>query len=84
LSVDQPLKPRWQVQRVFNAADEKTLEELRDYAEMRGGHESAFGWRVYTKSQELYVRYCGWALIRTMLSLDSNRRDNGTPHEAER
>jgi hypothetical protein len=59
-----------QVQRVFNAADEQVLEEVRDYADDRDGDPSPYGWRKYTRSQELYVRYCGWAMIRTMLELD--------------
>ncbi len=75
--------PRWQLQRTFNAADEELLEQIRDYARERGGHQSPFGWRKYTKSQELYVRYCGWAMIRTMLRLDVLNRMAVEPHEAE-
>lgn len=84
LSAAEPHAPRWQAQRVFDAADETLLDELKDYADDRGGHESPFGWRRYTKSQELYVRYCGWALIRTMLKLDAESRVPNEPHEASR
>ena len=73
--------PRWQVQRVFNAADEELRDEIRDFADERDGERSPYGWQRYTKSQELYVRYCGWALIRTMLRLDESSRKT-EPHEA--
>jgi hypothetical protein len=70
LSEPRSLGLERQVQRVFNASDEAVLKEIRDYADDRDGHASPYGWRKYTRSQELYVRYCGWALIRTMLELD--------------
>jgi len=70
LSVAAPPAPRWQIQRVFDASQESLLADLREYAEQRDGQRSPYGWRKYLKSQELYVRYCGWALIRTMLTLD--------------
>ncbi|MCK4341686.1 MAG: hypothetical protein KAY37_08195 [Phycisphaerae bacterium] len=72
-----------QVQRVFNAADEEPLEDIRAFAARRDGAGSPYGWRKYTKSQELYVRYFGWALIRTMLLQDANGQQAVTPPEAE-
>jgi hypothetical protein len=79
----QRVRPRWQVQRVFNAADEELLEEIRAYARQRDGHESPYGWRKYTRSQELYVRCCSHALIMSMLGLDDGNRTANAPHEAE-
>ncbi len=73
--------PRWQIPRVYNAADEAVREDIRAYARERDGEESPFGWRKYTVSQEKYVRYCGWATIRTMLRLD--QRGPARPHEAK-
>jgi hypothetical protein len=58
--------PRVQVQRVFNAADNRTLVEMKEYGEDRDGGRSPYGWRKYAHSQELYVRYCSWSLIRSM------------------
>ncbi len=75
------VRPRWQLQRVFNAADERVLKELKEFADERDGERSPYGWRKYTKSQELYVRYCGWALIRTMLALDADEW-TAEPNEA--
>jgi hypothetical protein len=75
-------QPRWQVQRVFNASDEDILAEVREYADDRDGHASPYGWRKYTRSQELYLRYCGWATIRTMLRLE-NGVTPAEPHEAK-
>jgi NAD(P)H-dependent FMN reductase len=74
LSDDGRLGPRWQVQRVFNAAHEQVLKEIRSFAAQRDADQSPYGWRKYVCCQELYVRYCGWAMIRTMLMLDGNDR----------
>lgn len=65
--------PRLQVQRVFSAADERTLEDVRKYGRERDGDRSPFAWRRFVVSQELFVRYCCWASIRTMLSEDAKR-----------
>jgi len=75
-------RPRWQVQRVFNASDEDVQKEVREYADDRDGDGSPYGWRKYTRSQELYLRYCGWATIRTMLRLE-NGVTPAEPHEAK-
>jgi hypothetical protein len=83
LSSAAPVGPTWQVQRVFNAADEHLLEDLQEFAAEREGDRSPFGWRKYTKSQELYVRYCGHALFRTMLQQDEHYRAASTPNEAD-
>jgi hypothetical protein len=61
------IAPLVQVQRVYNAAEDDVQSDVRDYANDREGHESPWQWRKYIQSQELYVRYCGWATIRTML-----------------
>jgi hypothetical protein len=70
--------PRWgatpvlQVQRVFDASDEEVVEHVRKYAGRKDRHASPYGWERYVKSQELYVRYCGWSLFRTMNLLDES------------
>ncbi len=61
--------PGLQVQRTFSTADEDVLDEVKDYANEREGLRSAFGWRRWTKSQELFFRYCAWSTFRTMLTL---------------
>lgn len=66
--------PLLQVQQVFNAAHDQVLDEVREYAAKRDGHQSPYGWRRYVRAQELYVRYSCWSLIRTMLS----EREQGT------
>lgn len=64
--------PWLQVQRVFNGAQDSTQQEVREFAGTRAPQDSAFNWRQVLKSQELFVRYCCWAAIRTML------REGGT------
>jgi len=56
-----------QVQRVVDASRPDELERIREYdRQVRGGHESPYGWKVHTVSQQLFLRYSCWALIRTM------------------
>jgi hypothetical protein len=59
--------PLLQVQRVYNAASDAVLADVRSFAAYRTGHGSPYAWRIYVKSQELFVRYCCWASIRSML-----------------
>ena len=81
LSAAVELGPRYQIQRVFNAAEHDVLEDVRRFAAGRDDGQSPYGWRKYTKSQELYVRYCCWAIIRSMLTLDESQRAAATPNE---
>ena len=62
-----PATPLVQIQRVFDAAHEEVLAEVRSFGAHRSGHDSPYDWRIYVKSQELFVRYCCWASIRSML-----------------
>lgn len=75
--------PRFQLQRVFNAAHNQVLDEVRRFAHRRAGQESPYGWRKYIKSQELYVRYCCWSMIRTILRLTEYERITVTPNEMQ-
>jgi hypothetical protein len=75
--------PTIQVQKSFNAADQRVLREVREYADRRDGQPGPYGWRRYTKSQELYVRYCAWSTIRTMLTVHRNQPVETTSDEAE-
>ncbi len=65
--------PEYQVQRVFDAARPDVLEEVKAFARWRKGSASPYGWRVYLKSQELFVRYCCWSAIRSMLLARQHR-----------
>lgn len=59
--------PRFQVQAVYDASRQDVQADIRDFADTRRGENSPYGWRRHLKSQELYVRYCCWAAIRTMV-----------------
>lgn len=58
--------PRFQVQRVFNAADHETRADIKRFAGRRDGLQSPYEWQVVLKSQELFVRYCSWASVRSI------------------
>jgi hypothetical protein len=59
--------PAWQFQRVYNGADPAVRADIRSFAAGRTGPRSPYAWRVHVKSQELFVRYCCWAAVRSML-----------------
>ncbi len=75
--VDQAA-PILRVQRVYNASDTALLEDVADYGEARDGGQSPYGWRLHTKSQQAFMRYCCHATIRTMLT---QKRDLMAPVE---
>lgn len=66
-SASDAFAPQLQVQRVFDASAGEVQNELRAFGRWRASHGSPYGWRVYAKSQELFVRYCCWSAIRSML-----------------
>jgi hypothetical protein len=76
--------PRLQIQRYYNAANEHLLDRLEDYAEDRDGHESPYEWRRHVVTQELFVRYCIWDAIKTMLSQGGSSPSLQREHEARR
>jgi hypothetical protein len=57
-----------QTQRVFDAAHDKVLSDVRAFAESREGTGSPFGWRLYVVSQQHFIRFCCHATIRAMLA----------------
>jgi hypothetical protein len=59
--------PTLQIQQVYNAAENAVQNDIRAFAASRSGYKTAYGAQIHTKSQELFVRYCCWASIRTML-----------------
>ncbi|MBW7905589.1 MAG: hypothetical protein LC135_03765 [Phycisphaerae bacterium] len=69
--------PAVQVQRYYNGTDGALQGEIREYGAKRDGALSPYGWRRYVVSQELFVRYCIWDSIRTMLSQGACRRSVG-------
>lgn len=83
-SVGPVAAPEVQVQRVFNAADRSVLAEVRSYGARRTGHDSPYGWRIHVKSQELFVRYCCWSAIRSMLLAREPNRTETEAVEAKR
>ncbi len=83
LSDDLTSRPRWQLQRVFNAADEDVVRQIRSFASERDGDTSPYGWRKCAQSQELYLRFCSHRLIFTMLRLDGKEREVVEPHETK-
>jgi hypothetical protein len=62
------LRPVAQVQRVFNAEHEETQRDVECYAETRDAKDSPYGWRKYLKSQQLYLRFCCYAVADELMA----------------
>lgn len=64
-------RPAWdpiaQVTAVRNAANEPVVREVRDFARVRDGDGSPYGWRKYLVSQRSYLRFCCHAAIRDLV-----------------
>jgi hypothetical protein len=75
--------PILQIQQVYDAAENAVQAEVREFAAGRRGHKSAYGAQIHTKSQELFVRYCCWASIRTMLLARSSSETAPVDAEAK-
>jgi hypothetical protein len=73
--------PVLQIQQVYDAAEDAVLADARAFGARRSGHDSPYGAGIYVKSQELFVRYCCWASIRSMLLERGSSRI--TPGDAE-
>jgi hypothetical protein len=71
---DSPLRPRAQTQRVFNASHDVVAEAVREYAQDRDADSSPLGWRKYTKSQRLFLRFCCWATVRELMKQEWHRQ----------
>jgi hypothetical protein len=72
-SADSALRPRAQVQRVYNAAHNVVAEAVEKYGKDRNVDEGPLGWRRYLKSQRLYVRFCCWSAIRELMGQEYGR-----------
>lgn len=59
------------VQRTFNGVHEAVHDEVRDYAKSRTEDDSPFGWRRYLASQQLYLRFCTFAIARELMQQQS-------------
>lgn len=68
-----PVRPWAQVQRTFNAAHDAVQKAVQSYAKPRDAGRSAFGWRKYLASQELYLRFCCYSVLGEMMQSEHNR-----------
>jgi len=60
-------RPWTEAQRVFNGLHDRVQKSVQEYADQRGEHETPYGWRKYLASQEWYVRFCCFSIIRELM-----------------
>jgi hypothetical protein len=73
-SVEAADEPLAQATRVYNASHEPTIDEVKAFARLRLADASPLGWRKYTASQQLYLRFCCHATIKELVRCGVNRR----------
>ncbi len=61
------LIPVAQVQRVFNAEHDDIRRDVKTYAKSREAKDSPYGWEKYLKSQQLYLRFCCYAVADELM-----------------
>lgn len=54
-------------QRVYDAAHESVISDLKAFAAFRGASESPYGWRKYVVSQQHFLEYCCHVTIRELM-----------------
>jgi len=64
---DNPFALSTRVERIFNSRDRHTAEKVEHFANQRGCGGSPYGWQVYLRSQEYYLRFVAYELFKQML-----------------
>lgn len=62
-----PLAPLAQSEQVFDSSHQWVCQEVKRFAKSRSAHAGPFGWRKYLASQQLYLRFCCHAAIRSLM-----------------
>ncbi len=75
LGADTPsdILPILQVQRIFNARQREVYQAVREFAKARASDISAYGWKVYLKSQEHYLRFVWYQTTQILLEKLTSR-----------
>lgn len=68
-------------QRVYDAAHDAVVADIRRFAAQRGGDDSPYGWRKYLVSQQHFMRFCCYATAEALLT-DLARGGKPKPGEA--
>jgi len=63
----EPIRPLVSVQRVFNAAHDDVVQQVRRFAQDRRADGGPYGWRLYLVSQEHYLRFCCAAVLEELV-----------------
>lgn len=83
-----PNNPVAQAAGVFDAANHRTLAQLRDYTRGRHVPDSAFGPDIYLVRMDLYAQFVSFRLIHDLLMVERARvapiDDEGVAHAHER
>ena len=77
VDIDPEFWPRNQIQRIYNSRDKMVLEQVKHFADDRGVGHSPYGWDVYLRSQEYYLRFVCYKAIAELLDKEVERINRG-------
>ena len=69
-----PLRPKAQVQMVYNGMHEDVVEAVEHYAKKRNDESNPLGWRQYLKVQSLYLRFCWHDAVERLMDQERARQ----------
>ncbi len=71
--LDRSRLPKNQISRIYNGTDKKTVSDVKRFAKQRGTGISPFGWDLYMRSQEKYLRFVFNMAITEMFQKEAIR-----------
>jgi len=68
-----PLRPKAQVQMVYNGMHKDVVDAVEHYAKPRTDDSNPLGWRQYLKVQSLYLRFCWHDAVERLMEQERAR-----------
>jgi len=66
------LEPQSMVIRILDAGKDTVVEKIKEYAQLRGGEQTPYGWEKFT-TQRNYLRFASYEIIGELLALEEKR-----------
>jgi hypothetical protein len=77
IDIDPQFWPKNQIQRIYNSRDKNVAHQVKEFSEERGCANSPYGWDLYLRSQEYYLRFVCYKAIAELLDKEVGRVNRG-------
>jgi len=78
LELKPPMRPEATIIRIFDASQNQTVEQIKQYAELQGEDQTPYGWRKVTLSRN-YLRFVSYEMIGELLAQQRKGLTTTTP-----